>query len=253
MVTAKTQVLERADVPAEQRWNAGSVFESRDAWRAEYEALVQELPQLGEFQGKLSDGADTLAEYWSLLGALRRRAMKLASYVGMSTAVDSTDAEAKTLRGQLMNLFGVFARNTSFDTPELIAIGEDTLLAWVKENDDLNAYERVVTEMFRQAEYTQSSDVERVLGMLNEPFGGASNTYSELSNGDLQFEDATGSNGEPFPVTQSSIGMIKGNTDRDIRRTGWHNYNDGYLAFKNTFASTYLTSVKQSTMQMRVR
>ncbi|MEO1166840.1 MAG: oligoendopeptidase F [Chloroflexota bacterium] len=253
MVTAKTQVLERADVPAEQRWNAESVFESRDVWRAEYEALVQELPQLGEFQGKLSDGADTLAEYWSLLGALRRRAMKLASYVGMSTAVDSTDAEAKTLRGQLMNLFGVFARNTSFDTPELIAIGEDTLLAWVKENDDLNAYERVVTEMFRQAEYTQSSDVERVLGMLNEPFGGASNTYSELSNGDLQFEDATGSDGEPFPVTQSSIGMIKGNTDREIRRTGWHNYNDGYLAFKNTFASTYLTSVKQSTMQMRVR
>ena len=224
MVTAKTQVLERADVPAEQRWNAESVFESRDAWRAEYEALLEELSQLGTYEDKLSDSAETLAEYWSLLSTLRRRAMKLASYVGMSTAVDSTDAEAKTLRGQLMNLYGVLARNTSFDTPELIAIGEETLLAWVKENDDLNAYKRVVTEMFRQAEYTQTSDVERVLGMLNEPFGGASNTYSELSNGDLQFEDATGSDGDPFPVTQSSIGMIKGSTDRAIRRTGWHNY-----------------------------
>lgn len=255
MVTAQTKVLDRSEVPAEQRWNAESVFESRDAWREEYEAVLDALPQLGAYQGTLSESAATLAAYWELESTLRRRLMKLGSYVGMSTAVDGTDAEAKTLRGKLMNLYGVYARNTSFAAPELIAIGEDTLLRWVKDknNEDLAIYERVVTELFRQAEYTQSSEVERVLGMLNEPFGGTSNTYSELSNTDLQFEDATGSDGETMPVTQSSIRIIKGSPDRAIRRSGWHRYNDGYLAFKNTFASTYLTSVKQSTMQMRVR
>ncbi|MGJ3237506.1 MAG: oligoendopeptidase F [Anaerolineae bacterium] len=252
MVTT-TKVLNRSDVPAEQRWNDTSVFANRDAWQAEYEALKEELPKLGKYAGKLSEGAQTLADYWELESQLRRRLFKLRSYVGMSTAVDSTDGEAKAMLGQMMGLFGSYSRNTAFSTPELIAISEDTLLKWVKDNERLTIYERAVREMFRQAAHTRSSEVEQVMGMLGEPFGGTQNAYSELSNTDLQFEDAIGSDGEPFPVTQSSIRIIKGSTDRELRRTGWQNYNKGYLQFKNTFAATYLTSVKQSTMQMRVR
>ena len=33
------QVPERKDIPVEQTWNAESVFESFDAWRAEYQAV----------------------------------------------------------------------------------------------------------------------------------------------------------------------------------------------------------------------
>lgn len=248
-----SKVLERVDVPQEQRWNDKSVFASREAWQEEFEALKAKLPELGEFEGKLGDGADTLADYWELESTLRRRLLKLRSYVGMSSSVDSNDGEAKAMMGQLFGMFGTYSRNTSFSTPELIALGEDTLLQWVKDNQRLAIYERAVQEMFRQAEYTRSSEVEQVMGMLGEPFGGTQNAYSELSNTDLQFEDAIGSDGDAFPVNQSSIGMVKGNTDREIRRTGWQNYNKGYLQFKNTFAATYLTSVKQNTMRMRVR
>ncbi|MEO1287203.1 MAG: hypothetical protein AAFV93_05495, partial [Chloroflexota bacterium] len=170
MVTA-TKVLDRADVPQEQRWNDQSVFASRDAWREEFDALNDELPKLGEFQGKLSDSPDTLANFWDLQSKLRRRLMKLNSYVGMSTSVDSTDGEAKAMRGQLMGMWGTYSRYTSFSTPELIAMGEETLLAWIADNESLSMYERAVKEMFRQAQYTRSTEVEQVMGMLGEPFG----------------------------------------------------------------------------------
>ncbi|GAB5493597.1 MAG: oligoendopeptidase F [Phototrophicaceae bacterium] len=250
---ASTKVLDRSDVPQEQRWNDKSVFENREAWQAEFDTLADELPKLGEFKGTLSESSATLADYWELESALRRRLRVLSSYVGMSTSVDSTDGEAKAMMGQLFGLFGIYSRNTAFSTPELIAMGEDALLAWVNENERLSTYKRAINEMFRQAQYTRSSEVEQIMGMLGEPFGGTQNAYSELSNTDLQFEDAVGADGESFPVNQSSIGMVKGSPDREIRRTGWENYNKGYLQFKNTFAATYLTSVKQSTMQMRVR
>lgn len=251
MATAK--VLNRTDVPQEQRWNDRSVFENRDAWQAEFEALNAELPKLGEFEDTLSNNSDTLASYWELEEVLRRRLLVLRSYVYMSISVDSSDSVAKSMMGQLSGMFGTYSRNTAFSTPELIAIGEETLLNWVKTNDRLSAYERAVTEMFRQAQYTRSSEVEQIMGMLGEPFGGTQNAYSELSNTDLQFEDAIGADGESVPLNQSSIGMVKGSPDREVRRTGWENYNKSYLQFKNTFAATYLTSVKQSTMQMRVR
>ena len=59
--------------------------------------------------------------------------------------------------------------------------------------------------------------------------------------------------GQTMPVTQSNIDAIKGNPDREIRRSGWNNYADRYLEFKNTLATAYATSVKQYTMQYKVR
>ena len=46
-------------------------------------------------------------------------------------------------------------------------------------------------------------------------------------------------------LTQSNIGALLQNSDREVRRTAWEHYADQYLAFKNTLANTYLTSVKQ--------
>lgn len=254
-MTAPTthQILDRADVPKEQTWNAESVFANSAAWQAELEAVKPEIPKLGEFTGKLGASPDSLADYWELDSQLRRRLYTLYFYAAMRNAVSSEDTEAKAMLGQAMGGFGQYSTVTAFANPELLGIGEEKLLGWVKEHKRLAIYERAVKEVFRQAQYTKSAEVEAVLGMIQEPFGGTQNSYSELSNGDLQFEQATGKDGSAFAVTQSSIGMAVGHVDREIRRTAWENYMDGYLKFKNTFAAIYLTSVKQSTMQMRVR
>jgi oligoendopeptidase F len=41
--------------------------------------------------------------------------------------------------------------------------------------------------------------------------------------------------------------------DREVRRTGWQNYRDTYLAFQNTTAAQLATSIKQNVLQMRAR
>jgi oligoendopeptidase F len=247
------QILERADVPKEQTWNAESVFANSAAWQAELEAVKPEIPKLGEFAGKLGDNPDTLADYWELDSKIRRRLYTIYFYAAMRNAVSSDDTEAKAFLGQALGAFGQYSAVTAFANPELLGMGEEKLLGWVKEHQRLDSYERAAKEIFRQAQYTKSGEVEEVLGMLQEPFGGTQNSYSELSNSDLQFESATGNDGASLEITQSSIGIAKGHVDREIRRTGWNNYMDGYLKYKNTFAAMYLTSVKQSTMFMRVR
>lgn len=247
-----TKLLERAEVPKEQTWNAESVFADSAAWQAELEAVKPEIPSLGAFAGKLTN-ADALADFWDADSQMRRRLMKLYFYAAMRSAVSTDDTESKAMLGQIMGAFGQYSALTAFANPELLALGEEKLLGWVKESKRMAIYERAVKEVFRQAQYTKSGEVEEVLGMVQEPFGGTQNSYSELSNGDLRFDDAVGSDGSTLGVTQSSIGIALGHVDREIRRSAWQNYMDGYLKFKSTFASIYLTSVKQSTMYMRVR
>jgi oligoendopeptidase F len=248
-----TKLLERAEVPKDQTWNAESVFADSAAWEKELEAVKPEIPKLGEYAGKLGSSADILAEFWENDSSVRRRLTTLYFYAAMRNAVSGEDNEAKAMVGQLMAAYGQYSAVTAFANPELLALGEEKLLHWVKESKRLAMYERAVKEIFRQAQHTRSGEVEEVLGMIQEPFGGTQNSYGELSNTDLQFEPASGSDGASFAISQSSIGMAYGQVDREIRRTAWENYMGGYLKFKNTFAAIYLTSVKQSTMTMRVR
>lgn len=252
-MAVETPVLRREDVPKEQTWNAESVFATQADWQTEFDAVKAALAKFSDFEGKLGDNPDTLADYWEFMSAIGRRLAKVAFFPRMRSAVNSGDTEAKAMVGQSMGLYAEAGKLSAFAVPELLTVGEEKLMQWVKEHERLNMYERYVAEMFRQAQFTKSAEVEQVMGMLSEPFGGVFSAFGELTGTDLEFATATGSDGSTLEVNQSSIRIVKGSTDRDIRRTGWENYNDGYLKFKNTLAATYLTSVKQNTLISRVR
>jgi oligoendopeptidase F len=96
-------------------------------------------------------------------------------------------------------------------------------------------------------------DVEQVLALAGDPFSGAFSIFNMLNNADLKFQPATGSDGTQHEIGQSSIGSLLTHPDRQVRRSAWQNYADGYLAFKNTSAATLTTAIKQDVFNARVR
>jgi oligoendopeptidase F len=252
MVVA-TQIPSRSEISIDQTWNAESVFPNLAAWEAEKEAITKEVPKYKDYEGRLSESPDVLADYWDFSSKLNRRISKLYFYGAMNSAVDSLNEDYKALVGQVMGIFAQASQLAAFENPELLAMGKDKLLDWIRKNERLAIYEKAVDDLFRQQAHVKSAEVEAVLGAMSEPFGAARQIADELTDTDLQFPDATDSNGNPYPITQSNIEMVKANPDRAIRRSGWNNYADRYLEFKNTLAAAYITSVKQSTMMYRVR
>ncbi|MAU11553.1 MAG: oligoendopeptidase F [Anaerolineaceae bacterium] len=250
---AIASVLARADVPQAATWNKESVFASADAWQQEFEAVSADLSKLESFPGTLSQGPARLAEYQAVSEELERRASKLGFYARMSASVDGNDMTAKQQLGQVMGLYSKLNSKIAFAEPEMLAIGEDTLQSWVSSEPKLAHLSKYISDLFRQQAHVRSAEVEEVLGMLSEPFSGTQQSASELSNVDLQFTPAEDETGESTPVNQSVRGLAVGSSDRTLRRTVWQNYMDGYLAYKNTFANTYLTSVKQAAFTTRVR
>jgi oligoendopeptidase F len=69
----------------------------------------------------------------------------------------------------------------------------------------------------------------------------------------LRFRPAAASDGAQLEVGQASIGALVAHTDREVRRTAWENYADGYLAYKNTYAATLTAAVKQDVFNARAR
>ena len=99
----------------------------------------------------------------------------------------------------------------------------------------------------------RSGEVEQVLALVSDPFSGPMSIYSMLNNADLTFKPAVAADGSLLEVGQSSIVGLVTHTDREVRRTAWQNYADGYLALKNTFAATLTAGVKQNVFNMRTR
>jgi oligoendopeptidase F len=243
----------RADIAQGDRWNAESVYATLDAFEKEFTDVIADLDKVSQYQGRLAEGPAVLADWMEFSENLIRRAVKVYFYGTMEQACDSTNQESGALAARGGGILGRTIAATSFTDPELLAIGRETLERWLREEPRLAQYGHYVDDLFRRQAHVRSADVEEVLGMLIDPFQTIENTSEMLVGADLKFAPAVGSNGEEHTVAQSTIGGLLSNSDREVRRTAWENYSDGYLSFKNTLANNLTAAIKTEIVSVRAR
>jgi oligoendopeptidase F len=248
-----TTLPTRSQVPLEETWALDSIFVAPSEWENACQELENWLPLLAAYQGRLAEGAHTLLEYlrlWQESGVLLG---KIATYASNSYAVDTTDQAAAARAGQARSLMARHAAATAFTDPELMKIGFDLLRQWLQETPDLAFLSHYLDRLEKRQAHVRSGEVEETLALTGDPFASPSAIYAALNNADLRFQPATASDGTPIEVGQASIGALLTHPDRQVRRTAWENYADGYLAFKNTFAATLIAAVKQDVFNARAR
>ena len=248
-----SKIPARSEVDPKYIWNAESVFASPAAWQAEADAILAATPAVKAFQGKLGESAASLADALEAIENLQVRAERLSMYVGFSYSVDTADQNAAAMADKARGVYGQVVAATSFLQPEMLKIGEQTLRQWVRDEVRLAVYEHFVSDLFRKQAHVRSAEVEEILGMLSDPFGGASSTTSMLTNADFKFPPAKTDDGEELDLTQGTLQKILNGTDRQARETAWNQYLDQYLVYKNTLASNLGTSIKQNVFLMRAR
>ncbi|MEL7672748.1 MAG: oligoendopeptidase F [Chloroflexota bacterium] len=244
----------RNAIAPEHTWNSPSVFPSPDAWAAELEAVAAALPGFQtRFKGYLADGPALLADFFDTYSDLLGRAGKILVYAGMESAVDTSNQDAAAMDSRASALFSQVLAAGAFANPEILSIGQATLAGWMDREPHLRVCRQYFDDLFRRQAHVRSAEVEEILGMLADPFGAVGSTAMLLANADLQFEPATGSDGTTAPVAQSTIAELMIEPDRELRRTAWEHYADGYLSCKNAFANNLATALKQDVLKARVR
>ncbi|MBT7074843.1 MAG: oligoendopeptidase F [Anaerolineae bacterium] len=243
----------RNEVDPKYTWNAKSVYASAEVWNAEAEQIIADIPTVKIFQGKLGENAASLANGLEVVESLLVRAERLYMYAGFSYSVDTTNQDAAAMADKASGVHGQVVAAISFVQPEMLTIGEQVLGQWLSEDARLAGYKHFVSNLFRKQAHLRSSEVEEILGMLANPFSGASATTSMLTNADFKFAPAVDDNGNELDLTQGTLGKILNSTDHKARKNAWNNYLDKYLRHKNTLATSLGTSIKQNVFQMRAR
>jgi len=240
-----SRVPTRQDIPVEQTWDDKSVFESFDAWQAEYQAVSDQLDEIDAYKGTLSQSPQRLKEWLETYSTIARRAWKIYMYPSLWIECDNTNEKIKGMAGQARGLMGQLFAKVSFTNPELLAMDGHTLNKWLQE-DELKLYQKLIDDILRLKDHVLSAEVEQVLGMLSDPLSRVESIRGALVNMDMKFEPAVSSTGETYELVQSTSNQLLSNPDREVRKTAWNNFADSFLAYNNTLANAYLASVNKN-------
>jgi oligoendopeptidase F len=243
----------RSEVPVDRTWDAESVFPTVADWESELESLVAALPGLEGYRGRLQEGASTTIDALAARDDLERRAGHVFVYAALAYSVDTGDQQAVARFGRARAVGAQLAAATSFVEPELLALGRERLAEWSAADLGLGPYGHYLDDLFRRGDHVRSPEVEELLGLLDDVHSGPYLVHTALVDTDLSFADATGASGDATEVTQGSIHGLMASTDRELRRSAFDSYADGYRSVRNALAANYITAVKQDAFSGQAR
>ncbi|MDJ0755231.1 MAG: oligoendopeptidase F [Ardenticatenaceae bacterium] len=248
-----TTLPARSDIPEKYTWDLASIFADESAWEAATEQLIRQLGQIEKFKGRLNESPAVLADCLELTNTTQINLGKIFVYGRLPANTNTNDQEALAQSDRTRGLYGQMVATLAFIQPELIAIGFDTLREWMTQEPRLADYAHSFERIEKEQAHVRSAEIEEILGMTSDVFGTANATHSILANGELPFQPAIGSDGQEYPVSQSTIRALVAHTDREVRRTAYENYADAHLAFQNTMANALTAGIKRDVFIARAR
>jgi len=243
----------RAEVPAEHTWDLASIYPTVANWEADLRALEGEQPAIVGFQGRLSESPATLLAWLQLGEHLQHRVGMIFSYAQMRFDEDTANQAAAALRDRAIGAITRVSAAAAFSEPELLAVEPARLDALLAAEPALAIYAHYLHNLRRRAPHVRSGEVEQLLAQAGEPLSAPNSAYTMLADGDLRFANATDSAGQAHQVARGSVDELLQSPDRALRRSAWTSYQDGFLAFKNSFGALYGGSVRGDVFRAQAR
>ena len=240
-----TKIRKRSEIPVEDTWAIEDLFTSDEAWEQALAELDKEKDVLVAFAGHLGDSGENLLAYLTKSEQLDSLIGRLANYCMRQSDVDTRNATYQAMVGKFMSVAVALGSATSFETPEIMAISDETLDNFYAACPGLERYRRYLTNLRRRKEHILSPAEEKLLAAAGEMAQAPDNSYGMFADADLTFADALDADGGTHPVTQGSFVACMESTDRTLRKNAYESIYNGFGAFKNTAAGLLNAQNKQ--------
>lgn len=238
-------IPKRSEVPEEMTWNLKDMFESDQAWMAEYEAMKEFPAKIAAFQGMLARSAQDLLAWFRLQDEIELRLSVLMGYASCKGDEDTGNSFYQDVRGKAMNVYVSIASAAAFATPEIMAIADETLDRFYAQQPELETYRRSLYQIRRRKDHILSPAEERLLASAGEMANASENIAGVFRNADQIFPDVTDSQGNVHPLTDATFVPLLTSPDRELRRRAFETYYKQLGQYKNTIAATLDGQFKQ--------
>ena len=239
------RIRERSEIEEQHKWAIHDIYASDELWEADLEKAKELIPVISGYAGKLGQSAQALLDFLKLTEEIEVVADSLGNYAMRRSDEDSRDSKYQAMVGKLMSNFVQLNAASSFATPEIMAIEDETLEKFYAECPELERYRRYLENERRSRAHVLTPAEEKLLAAAGEISRTPSNVYSMMSNADLTFPDAVDGKGEKHPLSQGTYISYMESSDRVLRKSAFENLYHTYGSFRNSIAAMLSAQVKQ--------
>lgn len=247
------RIPQRIDVADENKWSINDIYDSDEAWEADYIKAQSFVGRISSYNGELRKNAEKLLEYLKLDDELTLLFDSLINYAQRKGDEDTRVSKYQDMCSRLEMLYVSIAGAASFVTPELLSISDETMEQFYKEQPDLKLYRRSLERIRRRREHFLSEKEEKIIALTGELLGVPENVFSMFNDADLKFPDALDKDGNVHQVTHESYIPLVQSEDRVLRKSAFESIYHTYGSFKNTSAAMLSAQVKTLVFGARAR
>ena len=231
------RILNREEIPEEYKWAIHDLYATDADWQDHLATLEEDRAAMMSYAGKLGESAQNLYDYLSRMEQTEVKISRLANYCMRKSDEDTRNATYQAMVGKFRGVMVGISSATSFESPEIMGISDETLDSFYAEVPALERYRRYLTNLRRKKAHTLSPAEEKLLAAAGEIAHTPDSIYGVFANADLKFPDAVDAEGNSHPVSAGTFIRLEESPDRELRRSAYESVYDTYGQFRNTAAA----------------
>lgn len=235
----------RSEINEADKWAIEDLYATDEAWAEDLKKMEAAGDKLAAYAGKLGESAAMLLAYLTEMEQTHVIGERLGNYCMRKADEDTRVAKYQAMKGQFMNVYVSLSAKSSFETPEIMAISDETLEAFYAAEPGLARYRRYLTDLRRRREHILSPAEEKLLAAAGEMAGAPDDIYGAFADADIKFPDAVDANGGKHPLSQGTFVACEESPDRVLRKSAYENLYGTFDAYKNTAAAILNAQGKQ--------
>ncbi len=239
------KIRQRSEISEADRWATEDLYASDALWEADLEKFVALGKELASYAGKLGDSAKNLLGFLKKLEEVEVLGSKVGNYASRKGDEDTRVSIYQAMNGKFMSAYVALDAASSFQTPEIMAISEEKLEGFYKEEPELERYRRYLKDLRRLKEHVLSAEEEKLLAAAGEMAQAPSNAFEMFAYADLKFPAAVDSEGKEHSLSSATFTTLQSSPDRVLRKNAYENLYHTLASYKNISASLLSAQVKQ--------
>lgn len=247
------KIPKRSEVDPKNTWATEDLFANDEAWEQAMAELASMPEQMASFRGRLGESGACLLDYFRLSDTYSLKISRAANYAFRKADEDTAVGRYQEMRGKIISLDVAVSSASAFDTPEILAIPDETLERFYRETPDLQLYRRALDKIRARRAHVLSDAEEKLLASAGEMAESPEQIGSMFRDADLKFPEAVDANGEKHQLTQGSYIPMLQSADRVLRKSAFETLYHTFGSFKNTTAACLDAQMKQLIFFARAR
>lgn len=243
----------RAELPVEYTWRLEDIYENDEAWETDFARLKELIAGAGRFEGKLGESAQILVEALEMETEIHKLLERIAGYALMRQDEDTQVGTYQAMAQRVYSIASQAGSALSYLTPEILALGEERIEAYLAEEEALAVYRHALEDLLRGRNHVLSPREEQILAEVRELTHGAESAFDMLNHADMRFGTIVDEDGNEVELTHSRYIQFQRSYDRRVRQSSFEKLYAQYSAHKNTLAAIFNTSIKSDVFYARQR